>query len=209
MTMNYLQLCQRLVQETGIADSGPANTAGQVGDYGRITFWVNDAWLKIQSMRTNWHWMWGEGTGSLVANTNTVTLPSTVESIKRVSLGQAYLERLSFDDFADDYRIISAGNPAVFTVRPDNVLLFNAKPTETKTVTYHYYSKPVSLTDNTSVPGLPDRYHMLIVYEALKSYALFDEAPELERKAVGYFESMLADLHRDQLPALSAPATLA
>ena len=64
--MNYLQLCQRLVQETGIADSGPANTAGQVGDYGRITFWVNDAWLKIQSMRANWHWMWGGGNRSVV-----------------------------------------------------------------------------------------------------------------------------------------------
>ena len=143
------------------------------------------------------------------ANTSTATLPANVESVKRVSLGESYLERLSFDDFAHDYRIISAGNPAVYTVRPDGLLLFNAKPTENKTVSYHYYSKPVSLTENTSVPGLPDRYHMLIVYEALRSYALFDEAPELERKAVGYFESMLADLHRDQLPALSAPATLA
>tara|TARA_B110000238_G_C16111061_1_gene432690 strand:+ start:265 stop:888 length:624 start_codon:yes stop_codon:yes gene_type:complete len=207
--MNYLQLCQRLVQETGIADSGPANTAGQVGDYGRIIFWINDAWLKIQSKRTNWHWMWAEGTGSLVADANTVTLPATVESIKRVSLGEGYLERLSFDEFADDYRVISAGNPSVYTVRPDGILLFNAKPTTTKTVTYQYYYVPTNLTTNTSIPGLPERYHMLIVYQALMSYALFDEAPELQRKAYDYFESMLGDLHRDQLPAITAPVSLA
>ena len=50
---------------------------------------------------------------------------------------------------------------------------------------------------------------MLIVYEALRSYAQFDEAPELERKAVGYFEEMLADLERDQLARISPPMTLA
>ena len=40
---------------------------------------------------------------------------------------------------------------------------------------------------------------MLIVYEALRCYAQFDEAPELEQRAFLYYEEMLADLERDQL----------
>lgn len=32
--MNFLDLCQRLVQETGIADDGPATVVGQITDMG-------------------------------------------------------------------------------------------------------------------------------------------------------------------------------
>lgn len=207
--MNYLQLCQRLVQETGITDVGPASTDGQAGDMGRVTAWVNDAWLKIQSLRSDWSWAWGTGTATLAADTYEVTLPATVETIQRVSLGQSYLQQESYNDFADAYRTISGGNPSVWAIRPDGVLVFNAKPTEQKTITYESYSTPASFANGSEVPAMPERYHMLIVYEALRSYAQFDEAPELERKAVGYFEEMLADLERDQLARISPPMTLA
>ena len=41
--MNFLDLCQRLVRETGIADDGPATVTGQIGDFGRVVDWINDA----------------------------------------------------------------------------------------------------------------------------------------------------------------------
>ena len=50
---------------------------------------------------------------------------------------------------------------------------------------------------------------MLIVYEALRCYAQFDEAPELEQRAFLYYEEMLADLERDQLARIVAPESLA
>jgi hypothetical protein len=207
--MNYLQLCQRLVQETGIAYDGPATTVGEVGDMGRVVNWVNDAWLKIQSMRADWNWMWATGTGTLTSGTNTITLPSTVETIDRVSLGENFLQSEYYNDFADVYRNIQSGDPSVYTIRPDGVLLFNSQPTENKTVTYEYYSVPTSMSATTDAPGLPERYHMLIVYEALKSYAQYDEAPELEKRGFLYFEEMLADLERDQLARIVAPESLA
>lgn len=206
--MNYLQLCQRLVQETGIADTGPSNVDGQVGDFGRVTSWVNDAWLKIQSMRSDWNWMWGYGSGTLLANTHTLALPAGVETIKRVSLGDSYLSANSWNQFSEAYRLISGGNPSVYTLRPDGVLVFNAKPTEDQSLTYESYATPSTLSGNDAIPALPARYHMLIVYEALRSYAQFDEAPELERRAMGYFEEMLADLDRDQLARIKAPEAL-
>ena len=48
---------------------------------------------------------------------------------------------------------------------------------------------------------------MLIVYEALRCYAQFDEAPELEQRAFLYYEEMLADLERDQLARIVAPGS--
>ena len=207
--MNFLDLCQRLVQETGIADDGPATVTGQTGDMGRLVNWINDAWLKIQSMRADWNWAWGTGTATLTAGTYTITLPSTVETIKRVSLGQSYLQSEDYNDFADAYREIQEGDPSVWSIRPDGVLVFNAKPTENKTVTYESFATPSKMVATTDAPALPERYHMLIVYEALRSYAQFDEAPELEKRAFLYFEEMLADLERDQLARIVAPEALA
>ena len=102
--MNFLDLCQRLVQETGIADGGPATVTGQTGDMARVVDWINDSWLKIQSMRADWNWAWGTGTATLNAGAYTIALPSTVETIKRVSLGQSYLRSEDYNDFADAYR---------------------------------------------------------------------------------------------------------
>lgn len=207
--MNFLGLCQRLVQESGIADDGPPTVTGQVGDFGRIVNWINDAWLKIQSSRGDWNWAWSTGTATLTANTNTITLPATVETIQRVSLGQGYLQSEDYNDFANAYREIQGGDPSIWTIKPDGTLCFNAKPTEDKTVTYESFAVPSSLVNNTDVPALPERYHMLIVYEALRCYAQFDEAPELEKRAFLYYEDMLADLDRDQLARIVAPEGLA
>ena len=131
--MNFLDLCQRLVQETGIADEGPATVTGQTGDMGRIVNWTNDAWLKIQSIRADWNWAWSTGTSTLTAATNTVTLPATVETIKRVSIGQGFLQALDYNDFADNYRVIQNGDPSVYSIKPDGTLCFSSKPTENKT----------------------------------------------------------------------------
>ena len=207
--MNYLELCQRLVRETGAGDTGPTSVVGQVGDMRRIVDWVNDAWLKIQSMRQDWAWMWASGSSTLTANTNLITLPATVETIERVSLGQSYLQRLTHDEMADAYREVTSGEPSAFAIRPDGKLAFNAKPTTDKTVTYEYYNRPVSMIQNFDVPGMPERYHMLVVYAALRDYSLFDEALELEKKALLGYEMMLADLERDQLPKIRTPEALA
>ena len=207
--MNFLDLCQRLVQETGIADEGPATVTGQTGDMGRIVNWINDAWLKIQSIRADWNWAWSTVTSTLTAATNTVTLPATVETIKRVSIGQGFLQALDYNDFADNYRVIQNGDPSVYSIKPDGTLCFSSKPTENKTVSYESYATPVALVNNTDVPAMPERYHILIVYEALRCYAQFDEAPELEKRAFLYYEEMLADLERDQLARIGAPEALA
>lgn len=208
--MTYLELCQRLVRETGIADSGPNTTVGQIGDMRRIVDWVNDAWLKIQSMRQDWLWMWITGTSTLSAASYEITLPATVEAIERVRIGEGTMQMLTWDNFAYQYPEVRDGEPSAFAVRPDGGIVFNAKPVGAdKTVTYEGYSTPQSLTQNIDAPGMPERYHMLIVYAALRDYALFDVAPEIERKALIQYEMMLADLERDQLHKIQAPECLA
>ena len=119
------------------------------------------------------------------------------------------MQALYYNDFADNYRVIQNGDPSVYSIKPDGTLCFSSKPTENKTVSYESYATPVALVNNTDVPAMPERYHILIVYEALRCYAQFDEAPELEKRAFLYYEEMLADLERDQLARIGAPEALA
>ena len=207
--MNYLELCQRLVRETGIADTGPTSVVGQVGDLRRVTDWINDAWLSIQSSRPDWLWMWSYGSSTLNAGTYSVSLPNTVESIERVRIGDRDLAKIRYDKFATAYRTVTEGTPTAWTINPLGALLVNAKPSSSETISYEAYSTPTTMTTNIDAPGMPSRYHMVIVYKALRDYALFDVAPELERKAVMSFENMLADLERDQLHQIITPGPVA
>lgn len=207
--MTYLELCQRLVRETGIADSGPTTVVGQTGDLRRVTDWINDAWLSIQSSRPDWLWMWNYAASTISAGSYVVTLPTTIESVERVRIGGRDLANVRYDKFATAYRSVSQGTPTVWTVRPDGKLIVNAIVDADTNISYEAYYAPTELTGNIDEPGMPARFHMVIVYKALRDYALFDVAPELERKAVLSYEDLLAGLERDQLHQIITPGPVA
>lgn len=208
--MNYLQLCQRLVRETGIADTGPLNTTSQTGDMKRILDWVNEAWIRLQSMNPRWGWMWATGSSSLTQGTSTITLPTTVESVDYVQIDGNFLTAMTFEDYVLTVRgRESTTLPTAYTIRPDGVMAFNTIADQTYTVTYDYFKTPTYFAGDTDAPALPERYHMLLVWDGLREYALFDEAPELGQKANINYEQMLADLYRDQSPQFVLPGALA
>ena len=103
--------------------------------------WINDAWLKIQSIRADWNWAWSTGTSTLTAATNTVTLPATVETISE-SLSGRGLQALDYNDFADNYRVIQDGIPVLLD-KAGRHLMFQLKAYENKTVSYESYATPL------------------------------------------------------------------
>ena len=66
-----------------------------------------------------------------------------------------------------------------------------------------YQKGPVAMTADADIPGLPTRFHMLIVYRAMMLYAAYEAAPEVQQEAVGNYKSMLSRLRRDQHPAFT------
>lgn len=54
----YLQLVQRLQQESGSSSSAPITTVvGATGEAQRLCNWISDAWIEIQQHREDWLWM--------------------------------------------------------------------------------------------------------------------------------------------------------
>lgn len=207
--MNFLQLCQRLRQETGIADSGPAAVTGQTGDMKRLVDWVNESWIRLQSSRQDWAWLWANTSVTLTTGSHLVDIPTAVDKLVEITRDGAPLKQMDYADFRESYRTIGSGVPSVFAIRPDNKLIFNAEPTSDVTFAIEYYAKPSYFASGTASPALPERFHMLIVWQALLEYAMFDEAPELSQKAQVNAAQLYAELARDQSPELSLPGALA
>lgn len=207
--MNFLQLCQRLRQETGIADSGPSAVTGQTGDMKRLVDWVNESWVRLQSSRKDWDWLWANTTVTLLGGSNLVACPTAVDEIVEITYDGNALRHISYSDFREGYRTVGPGTPSVFAIRPDNKLIFNAQPDSSITLNVEYYAKPAYMSLGTDAPAMPERYHMLIVWMALIEYGLFDEAPELSQKGRVNYEQIFAELELDQTPEVSLPGALA
>lgn len=204
--MNFLQLCQRLRQETGISDSGPSNVSSQTGDMKRLVDWVNESWVRLQGIAPNWSWMWVQGEVVVTAESNTFTLNVNLIEGTIYCEGQP-LELVDYKTFREYTRDKEVST--LISRLPNGLYILGSTSAVDKTISYEAYKKPEPMVQGIDVPSMPSEYHMIIVYGALLEYAMFDEAPELSQKARLNYEQMLAELSRNTLPELTAPSYLA
>lgn len=213
--MNFLDLCRRARQETGISNTGPSNVTGQTGDLLRIVDWVNQSWLRLQALRTDWAWMWRTGALALTAGSNSYALPAAVKTLVNTRLyltdgsRESELTFIPYAEFTRRHRSVGAGRPSVVTIRPDGQLLVAPSPDQSYTLNYEYFAAPALFADGISAPTLDDEHHMIIVWGAVMAYALFDEAPELYQQAKINYEAILFALERETLPPLEIAGAVA
>ncbi len=206
--MDFLSLCRRLRQETGITNTGPSNVTSQTGDLQRIVDWVSEAWLRLQARRDDWAWMWREGTLSVTSGTKIYSLASTVKTldVNTLYLGvgsdRYAVTVMDYTDLRDSYRNTEVRRPSYAAVRPDGDIEFDSVPDQDYTLTFEYFAKPARMTTNIEAPTIDDEYHMIIVWSALMEYAMFDEAPELYQKGKSNYDTLLAELESNTLPQL-------
>ena len=87
--------------------------------------------------------------------------------------------------------------------------MFDRVPASTHLLAYRYFTKPTFLIQGIEEPSLPSEYHMILVWAALKEYAMYDEAPELYQKGEGKYQTMLARLETETLPNFQLAGPLA
>lgn len=197
--MNFLQLCQRLRQETGISDSGPSNVTSQTGDMKRLVDWVQDSWMRIQTLHRDWQFMWFED--SLTDTGSEVARPDAVGEFIYLSIGGRILQKVHHLDLALSDTVTS------YAELPNKRIRFN-KALDGAVVNYEAYRKPRYFQEGIEAPSMPERFHMIIVWRALLDYAIFDEAPELTQKGRLHYEQLLAELNQDQLPEFQVTGPL-
>lgn len=213
--MDFLSLCRRLRQETGISNTGPSNVTGQTGDMLRLVDWIQEAWMRLQALHTDWNWMWREGTLSVSQGSSVLTLPTDLQrlDLETVRLVQGSESRsLSFVEYADlrdSLHTLVQANPTQFTIRPDGKLLLNAQADQAYTLEFEYFARPSELAESISSPGIAEEYQMIIVWSALMEYAIFDEAPELYQKGENNYTRILTELETRTLPHIQFAGPIA
>jgi hypothetical protein len=222
MAMTYLQLFQRAHQESGIAGAAPSAVTGQTGKLLKLVNWVADAWTQIQLERDNWLFMWKEFTFDTVADTRdylasdySITDLALWDRnsflIYKTSLDtsdQNFLMYNAYPQWRQDYRQGMAARPTdrpqLFTILPNNKVRFEPMPDAAYTIDGEYKRVTQLFSADGDVPtGLPDDFHMIIVWQALKFYGFYEDAPDVLDMAETFYDNLLVRLEEQQLPEMS------
>lgn len=225
--MNFLALCQRLRQEAGIPGTGPSAVTSQTGELKRIVDWVATAWTEIQAEQATWRWMRQSATVTTVAGTNAYDLTNwgidgefsywypTSFTIYRQSLGRSDERDLVWMDY-DTWRRLydfgvaasTQGQPTEFAIKPDESIVLGFIPDAAYVVRADYQQAPIALAADADIPGCPTQFHMAIVWKALMYYGEYESAPEAYGRGKNNFTTVMGQLRKSQLPAISVGAPL-
>lgn len=210
--MNFLQLCQRLRQEVGGSGDGPPSVLNQQGENRLYVTWVNQEWQEIQNFRTDWNFHWAELSLPIDQGASVLTLPDDLRSLMGDTLhisGQS-LQMLPWARMREIRRgTLNVGRPSACSKAPNGQLYLNATADDDYVLGGEYYIKPQMLTENTDIPLLPERFHMLIVYKAMMIYAGYENAPDVFATGQMLYQQMLADMDHDELPPMQFAGPLA
>lgn len=207
--MTFLELCNRVRQESGISGSGPITVVNQQAILAKVVEWVRQADLDIQRLQPDWTFLWRIGSAALqedVRQYSTLDLGLiNVNQIKRIAIDGQPLKELSWDVFRNRGFLTAADKqrPTVYTFRPDGVMQVFPVPDAGYTLDVEYSVLPVQMVGDTDVSAIPERFHDVIMHKALMYYASHEEDGSLLQVATMRYDNALAELASACLPRMS------
>jgi hypothetical protein len=99
--------------------------------------------------------------------------------------------------------------PVVYSIDPQKNLWFGIVPDLAYTIVYEYFRTPITLVNDSDTPAMPDRFHNLIAYKALRAYGIFMAAPEVIGRADDMISKLEPQLEIDQLQTMVSGPPLA
>jgi hypothetical protein len=206
----YLELAQDLHREVGAAGAEPTTTAGLRGEPDRLTKWIREADIYIQSLWVNWKYLWDQfdTNNTTTASTNFLAAPpdlnfwdfKTFKIIEPGETDENILSVVEYDKIKNQILDTSIDIPSRAIVMPDNDLNFEPIPDAIYTILADYWKKPTPLAANADVSLIPEEYHQVIVGRAMILYANYENAPEIKDQGKEIYIEQLARLENHQLP---------
>lgn len=224
----YLELVQDLARESGSMDPSNITTVtGLTGRSAKMANWVKQAWTNIQNSRRDWGWMVCEFTDTLIPGTAVYTANSfNLTRFSRWAVDRHWYMPLSLRDdsigLSDEHEIPQISyeewrslygrgdqtdqhRPTVWAISPKNELVFGAYPDDDYTVRGQYVKGPQILAANADIPEMPERFHQLIMWEALRLLMLHDGAFNEASFPTQEMAILRQELEFDQLPEVIVP----
>jgi len=207
--MNFLEICKRVRQDSGISGDIAAVT-GQQGILAKLVTWVQEADLEIQRSKTEWSFMWRRASASLVVGKNEY-LPADLNmqpfaNLETMFIGTKPTYEVPWAQLEHD--LLSnggapSGEPCSYALSLDGFIVFNRSPLTAGLVSIRYHLLPLRMTINTSVSPIPEEYHEAIVQKALQSYARHEQDDQLQRDAIAAFDVLSKEMAARFLPKIT------
>jgi hypothetical protein len=225
--MNLLQLVNQTRVECGV--SGPTLSSAQnlTGESARILAWVQQAWIDVQTSKEDWlflrepfefntvaqQWEYTPANAGLTNFGNWKRDSFRASSVNNLYRDEQLMNYMDWTTYRNLYRYANMRNtyarPVVVSITPNKDLAFGSTPDQAYTVNGEYYTQPVTLSADTDIPGIPDRFQMIIVYRAMMYYAGYESAPEVLSRGDFEYRRLYSRMEIDQLPTIVSGPPLA
>ena len=232
----YLQLSNKLREKCGISGSDLTAVTSLTGESKRVVGWIAEALVDIESRYTDWRWMRKGFTVNTVASDGIYASGDCTDTDTSVAIasfshwwahdeldpfkcylssggvgGEYRLNYLPWEDFKWLYRMGTQNNSQPIHVSVDhaNNLVLGPVPDAVYVVSGDFQRAAEVLAANGDTPDMPARFHMLVVYEAMKKYATYEGAGEVFADGNREASRMMRQLEADQRPSMRLSGPLA
>lgn len=208
-------MCQRVVSEGGI--SGQITSCeNQTGEALRVVQWVAQAYSDIlNDQAMSWRFIHKTFTKQLTANKGAysfeeIGVPNGVQwdtremrvAINEDLSDETFVTHMSFPDFREFWMFSSrrtvASRPLNAAADNDMNLVLGPIPAEAYWLNFQAMVQAPDLVRNEDTPVFPERFHIGIVWNALRSYGMFEAAPEVVTRADANLAKIMFQLELDQ-----------
>jgi hypothetical protein len=201
--MNFLVLVQELWRESGSGGRMPATVTGQAGEALRLVNWIRQADLYIQTLYTDWNFLWAQGSFTTEAGTFLYTPAEPVGRFDR-DAWRVDGELVCAHEYIDVKGIAreqSTGAPYQVVMMPNKSIRLDVTPDNEYLVEYDYWAPATPMPfDSVAESVIPAGFRYAIVGKALMDYARYENAPEVMTQGETMFNQWVVALSADQLP---------
>lgn len=226
MSRTFLQLCQTAVSDLGVSGGTLASTASGLNqEQQRVCNWVSRADQMIQSLWTDWNFLW-QGNLQVTAQAGASTLafatPAGFAAIRNYDEntlwyqpGTSMAQRVTWCDW-DRLRTLlqtqppqTAACPTLFSVDPSGTVRLLERLTAGATFAVDVWCATNPLTNDNDRSPIPiaSGLDQIIVERAKIIYAERENAPEILSGSSGEYNDLLDKLQAYALPAGRAGRT--
>lgn len=215
--MNFLQLCQTVFTEGGISGQ-ISSTQNQSGEAARVVNWVAGAYREIlNDQAIGWKFLRKIAAVQLTPGKQNYSfsdlgLANGVQfdtremrvAVRADLADETDLGHMSYKDFRNYWQFGSRrtiqSRPLNAAVNDDTEVIFGPIPDQAYWVSMPYQIMPADLSSNDDVPLIPPRFHMVIVWRALRHYGIYEAAPEVVSRADLGYKEIMQQIEIDQTP---------
>jgi hypothetical protein len=222
--MDRLTLARRLSRECGINQIGPSSTTNQTGEYLRVVTWIDDAYKSVQLVSSQWQFLRKEFSFSLTAAKVAYTPAEALLTdfsewvsddegdsedfrIYLTASDEQFMTYMPWEMFRVAYMVgtqrTMTGRPSVYTIKPDDALMFYPIPDAVYTCVGEYFMVPDVMELDKDIPIFPARFHEIILYRAMMYYGAYSQEPDKYAVGEREYKRLLRTLKKSQLPQMA------